>query len=140
MFEYTYISCRCQGFLQGEEISFSWVLSPLAVLEIVVWLWGVYKLFNQQVKYIGIYCHDGICKEVAGLYSKSRSSPPRHILTSARVGPYYYITHIYIPPAYVPQTPLPLMDPRPRTYQTPIFKIVKFEAPTFTRNGDCGLV
>jgi hypothetical protein len=38
-------------------------------------------------------------------YSKSRSSPPRAVLTSARVGPYYVGTRIYIPPAYVPGTP-----------------------------------
>jgi hypothetical protein len=77
---------------------------------------------------------------VTSTIPKSRSSPTRAILTTARVGPYYYITHIYIPPAYVPQTPLPLMNPRPRTYQTPIFKIVKFEAPTLSHNCDCGII
>jgi hypothetical protein len=53
-----------------------WVFIPLAVLEIVFHLW------------------------------KARFSPPRVILTSARVGPYRGCMHIYIPPYAVPPTTL----------------------------------
>jgi hypothetical protein len=56
--------------------------------------------------YIGIYCHDGICKRVTVLYSKSRKSPPRAILTTARVGPYVILYTIYIPPYAIPPTTL----------------------------------
>jgi hypothetical protein len=53
-----------------------------------------------------IYCHDGNCVKVSGFYSKSRKSPPRAILTPARVGRYYQLYTIYIPPYAIPPTTL----------------------------------
>jgi len=56
--------------------------------------------------YIVIYCHGVVCKRVTVLYSKAHPSPPRAILTPARVGQYYGHTHIYIPPYAIPPTTL----------------------------------
>ena len=43
---------------------------------------------------------------MTALYSKSRESPPRAVLTPARVGRYYHLYTIYIPPYAVPPTTL----------------------------------
>ena len=69
-------------------------------------LWPFWKLGFKCGGYIEIYYHDGDCIKVTVLYSKAHPSPPRAILTPARVGQYYGHTHIYIPPYAVPPTTL----------------------------------